>query len=86
MFEGKVQDNIDLVDAWYNYVNICLENTTILHHDTLTYFHFEGRDEKNVITESFDEIMTSSNTEGGEWTLLTEKMSIYHQNSLVNQN
>ena len=79
MFEGKVQDNIDLVDAWYNYVNICLENTTILHHDTLTYFHYEGRDEKNVITESFEEILDSAEN-NGIWKLLKPKMSKYHQN------
>ena len=47
----------------------------------ITYFHFEGRDLKNKITESYSEIQDSAEN-GGDWTLLPNSMSVYHQNGI----
>lgn len=60
--------------AWEKTVDVA--NTVT---NAVTYFHFEGRDAKNIITESFDNIMDSSEN-GGDWTLLPDSMSVYHQN------
>ena len=48
--------------------------------EKITYFHFEARDSKNTITESFEDISKSANTKDGDWVLLTKEMSKYHQN------
>ena len=50
-------------------------------YEQITYFHFEGRDEKNIISESYEEINDSAKN-NGIWTLLPEEMSIYHQNGI----
>ena len=47
--------------------------------EKITYFHFEGRDSKNTITESFDEILDMSQN-NGDWKELDEWMTKYHQN------
>ena len=47
----------------------------------ITYFHSEGRDLKNKITESYSEIQDSAEN-GGDWTLLPNSMSVYHQNGI----
>ena len=46
----------------------------------ITYFQFEGRDAKNIITESFDEIYNSAKSSDGDWDLLNFNLSKYHQN------
>ena len=51
-------------------------------YEKLTYFHFEERDARNVITESYDEIFASSRMLGGNWVELKERYSIYHQNGI----
>ena len=47
----------------------------------ITYFHFEGRDARNIITESYEEIVSSVKN-NGDWIKLDELMSIYHQNGI----
>lgn len=44
------------------------------------YFHFEGRNKRNIITETFDEIYNSSQSKNGDWFLLDYNMSLLHQN------
>ena len=48
----------------------------------IAYFHFEGRDAKNVITESFLDICKSACTKNGDWRFLSPAMSKYHQNGI----
>ena len=48
----------------------------------LFYFQFEGRNKRNVITESFTEILCASREENGNWTLLDYSMSVLHQNGI----
>lgn len=50
-------------------------------YEKLTYFHFEERDARNVITESFEDILSSLQTDGN-WKLLSPALSKYHQNGL----
>ena len=47
-----------------------------------TGWNFEGRDKKNVITESFNEIWDESQKPNSNWILLDYEMSIYHQNGV----
>lgn len=46
------------------------------------YFHFEGRNKRNIITETFDEIYNSSQSKNGDWILLDYNMSLLHQNEI----
>ena len=50
-------------------------------YEKLTYFHFEERDARNVITESFEDILSSLQSDGN-WKLLPPALSKYHQNGL----
>ena len=59
-----------------DYANIQNKQTDFL------YFHFEGRNKRNIITESFNEIYKSSQSKNGDWTLLSYGMSILHQNGI----
>ena len=47
-----------------------------------TGWNFEGRDKKNVILESYNEILDESKKTNGKWILLDYDMSIYHQNGI----
>ena len=53
-------------------------------YKSLTYFHFEGRDEKNIITESFNDIEKASKQTDGSWIELPKEMAKYHQNGIGN--
>lgn len=67
---------------FFSKIGSAVANGVNIAWERVSYFHFEGRDEKNIITESYDEILESSRKPDGDWTLLDYNMSIYHQNGI----
>lgn len=70
----------DVVGIFHDACQSIKEKATFAY-EKITYFHFEGRDAKNIITESYDEIKKSAES-GEDWTLLDDRLSIYHQNGI----
>ena len=75
-------------NAWEKTVGVAntakdtVVNTISAGWNAITYFHFEGRDEKNIISESFNDIEKSSRQTDGNWIELPEEMAMYHQNGI----
>ena len=64
------------------YVYLSMNDKTSVFQDffdRLMRFHFEERDSRNIITESYQDILESAQN-NGDWKLLSPEMSKYHQN------
>jgi RHS repeat-associated protein len=63
-------------ESWFSGVINSIKNTANNIYEKVTESHFEGRDALNVDLPTYDE----ASKEGSGWTLLSEDLSVYHQN------
>ena len=81
-FNFKIEPVYDYEGNFAGYGDEGKQRAEALEKTRPFYFQFEGRNKRNIITESFDEIYESSQSKNGDWTLLTPDMSILHQNGM----
>lgn len=80
-FNFKIEPVYDYEGNFAGYGDEGKQRAEALEKTRPFYFQFEGRNKRNTITESYNDIYESYKN-NGDWTLLTYDMSLLHQNEI----